>query len=352
MRVQKMPDEKPEVDAFASTLPEPMEARLVEALPEHEGWSFEPKWDGFRAIAARDGERIALMSKSGKSLLRYFPELGAMLASLEETSFILDGEIILPLGDHLSFDALQQRLHPAASRIARLALETPAELMLFDCLKIGAHELIPQPLTERRSVLERFYGSQQRAGLRLSPATTNADVANGWLDRSGGALDGIVAKALAEPYRPGERAMLKVKQVRSADCIVGGFRRTKEGDAVASLLLGLYGDDGRLHHVGFCSGFSREDRRSLLAQLTAHAGGPGFTGKAPGGPSRWSAEATPWEPLLPGIIVEVAYDQVTGDRFRHGTRFLRWRPDKAPAQCDFSQLAYELRPAELAALLP
>lgn len=263
----------------------PMEAKLVDALPQEAGWQFEPKWDGFRALVFRDGEQVEILSKSGKSLARYFPEVVTLVAGIAQARFVLDGELILPMGDVLSFDALQARLHPAASRIARLSRETPAQLMLFDCL------------------------------------------------------------------RDGERAMLKVKQHRTADCVVGGFRRAKDGGGVASLLLGLYDEAGRLNHVGFTSGIAAADRMALAARLEPLVAAPGFTGKAPGGPSRWNdGEESAWEPLRNELVAEVLYDQVTGARFRHGTRLLRWRPDKAPAQCLMEQLMHELRPAELATL--
>lgn len=329
-----------------------MEARLVEALPDEAGWQFEPKWDGFRALVLRDGERVEIASKSGKQLGRYFPEVVATIAALRESRLVLDGELILPVGDVLSFDALQARLHPAPSRVARLSRETPAQLMLFDCLHRGDDDLTGTPLAARRSALEAWYAEERREDLLLSPATREWAQAQGWLDRSGGALDGVVAKRLDEAYRPGERAMLKVKQHRTADCVVGGFRRVKDGRAVASLLLGLYDDAGLLHHVGFTSAIAAAERAAITARVEPLAGGAGFTGKAPGGPSRWNAgRESPWEPLRPDLVVEVIYDQVTADRFRHGTSLLRWRPDKAPRQCRMDQLVHELRPSELAGIV-
>jgi len=326
----------------------PMEAKLVSALPEEPGWQFEPKWDGFRTLVFRDNDDIEILSKSGKSLARYFPEIVKLIAGIKQARFILDGEIILPIGDVLSFDALQARLHPAQSRITKLSRETPAQVMLFDCLRDGDQDLIDRPLSERRSALEAFHAKHGAPALLLSPCGDLA-AARAWLAQSGGALDGVVAKALDECYRPGERAMLKVKQHRSADCVVGGFRRVKEGRGVASLLLGLYDETGRLNHVGFTSGIAAADRLALADKLDPLIEAPGFTGKAPGGPSRWNnGEESKWEPLRNELVVEVLYDQVTGARFRHGTRLLRWRPDKAPAQCTMDQLVYELRPAELA----
>ncbi len=330
----------------------PMEAKLVADLPEGDGWQFEPKWDGFRALVFRRGHNIEIFSKSGKSLSRYFPEIVAMIGAVERAAFTLDGELILPLGGVLSFDALQARLHPAPSRIERLSRETPSQLILFDCLMIDDEDLVASPLFARRERLERFHVEHGGESLLLSDRTADIAVARSWLARGGGALDGVVAKRLDEPYRPGVRAMLKVKQHRSADCVVGGFRPTKDGTGVASLLLGLYDDAGRLNHVGFTSGIAVGDRVALLRQVEPLKGSPGFTGKAPGGPSRWNRGAeSEWVPLRSELVVEVGYDQVTADRFRHGTSPLRWRPDKAPAQCLMDQLRHEVRPAELATIL-
>jgi ATP-dependent DNA ligase len=331
-----------------------MEAKLVDALPAADGWQFEPKWDGFRAIASRSGDAVELMSKSGKSLARYFPEIVAALAALPETTFVVDGELILPVENILSFDALQARLHPAESRIHKLSVETPAQLMLFDCLALGDQLLVEEPLKERRRAIEDFHAvvMATRSGARaflLSPETREAAQAAAWLAASGGALDGVIAKRLDEPYRSGERAMLKVKQHRTADCVVGGFRRAKGGPQVASLLLGLYDDAGLLNHVGFTSALGAQDKNALTGRLEALIKPPGFTGKAPGGPSRWTkGRESEWFPLKPELVVEVSFDQVTGDRFRHGTALVRWRPDKAPVQCRMDQLQYALRPSQLA----
>ena len=325
-----------------------MEALLAAELPDGDGWQFEPKWDGFRCLAQRDGGEVTLTSKSGKPLGRYFPEIAAMLAQLDETRFLLDGELILPLGDVLSFDGLQLRLHPAESRIQRLSRETPAQLMLFDVLALGGTSYSERPLSERRQALELFHHDQALEGMHLSPATRNRETALGWLGRSGGALDGVIAKRLDLPYRPGERVMVKVKQQRTADCVVGGFRYAEKKHEVGSLLLGLFDEDGLLHHVGFTSALKAEDRAALTEQLERLIGPPGFTGSAPGGPSRWKTDrSTEWQPLRHELVVEVRYDQVTGRRFRHGTGLVRWRPDKAPSQCTFDQLAPELRPSEL-----
>ncbi|BAK65712.1 putative DNA ligase [Sphingobium sp. SYK-6] len=328
----------------------PMEARLVAELPSGDGWQFEPKWDGFRVLILKDGPDVELKSKSGKSLTRFFPELAAAIGALGDRALSLDGEIILPVSDMLSFDALQQRLHPAASRIARLSRETPAEIMLFDVLHRGSTRLADRPLEERRTALEAWHATIRSPVLHLSPMTRDARQAKAWLDRTGGALDGIVAKRRDAPYRGGERAMAKIKQQRTADCVVGGFR---EADgAVVSLLLGLYGPDGKLNHVGFTSAIARDQRRELRDRLLPLVAPPGFTGKAPGGPSRWSGKRTSdWLPIKPSLVVEVRYDQVTGGRFRHGTRLLRWRPDKAPEQCTSDQLEQPLSPAQLGSLI-
>jgi ATP-dependent DNA ligase len=331
--------------------PVPMEALFATELPDGDGWQYEPKWDGFRCIARRDGENVEMISRSGKPLGRYFPELLEILGRTKEKRFILDGELILPLADRLDFEALQMRLHPAESRIRKLAAETPAQLMLFDILEIGSKGFDEQPLVDRRKALEAFHKANRAEGLLLSPVTTDRSVALGWLKRSGGALDGVIAKRLDQPYRFGERAMVKVKQLRTADCIVGGFRYAAKKREVGSLLLGLYDDQGVLHHVGFTSGLPTKERPELTKKLEALVEAPGFTGNAPGGPSRWATERSmAWEPLKPELVVEVRYDQVTGRRFRHGTALLGWRPDKAPKQCTFEQIAPELKPSEIAEL--
>jgi ATP-dependent DNA ligase len=328
-----------------------MEALLAAELPEDLGWQFEPKWDGFRCLAWRDGDDVTLTSKSGKPLARYFPEVVDLLRRAKEKQFLLDGELIISVGDALSFDALQLRLHPAESRIRKLSVATPAELMAFDLLEIGGESLLDQSLGERRAALEAFFAKNSVPGLRLSPATSDRSTAVGWLERSGGALDGVIAKRLDLEYRSGERAMIKVKQQRTADCVVGGFRYAEKKKEVGSLLLGLYDEGGQLHHVGFTSAIPAKERPALTEKLEKIIEPPGFTGSAPGGPSRWNtARSMAWEPLKPVLVVEVRYDQVTGQRFRHGTGFLRWRPDKDPMQCDFAQLAPELRPSELTEL--
>jgi len=333
---------------------EPMEAKLVTELPEEPGWQFEPKWDGFRCLAFRAGSKVDLRAKSGKPLARYFPEVVAMLAELEPKQFVLDGELAIPVDHTLSFDALQMRIHPAESRINKLAAETPAILILFDMLlDAKGKSLIEAPLTKRRKALESFYKSTgETKRLKLSPCTLDRKKAEAWLDDARGALDGVVAKQSDGPYLPGMRAMLKVKHLRTADCVVGGFRYESGSREVGSMLLGLYNKEGKLDHVGFTSTISDKERPALTKQLQALIEPPGFTGKAPGGPSRWSTERSgEWQPVKPKIVVEVRYDHVTGDRFRHGTRLVRFRPDKAPRQCTFEQIELEALPRNVKLLL-
>jgi ATP-dependent DNA ligase len=334
--------------AKSAAVPAPMEALLAAELPEGDGWQFEPKWDGFRCLARRDGEEVTLTSKSGKPLGRYFPDVVEMLGQLKDKSFLLDGELIIPVGDALSFDALQLRLHPAESRVRKLAAEHPAELMLFDALELGGKDLTGEPLAKRRAALEKFFSRNQASRLHLSPVTNDRAAAVRWLKKSGGALDGVIAKRSDLEYRSGERAMIKVKQQRTADCVVGGFRYAEKKKVVGSLLLGLYDDQGKLNHVGFTSAIPAKEKEALTGKLEKLIEPPGFTGSAPGGPSRWNTERSmAWEPLKPELVVEVRYDQITSGRFRHGTGFVRWRPDKDPKQCTYEQLAPELRPSEL-----
>ena len=333
---------------------EPMEAKLVSELPEGKGWQFEPKWDGFRCLAYRAGREVDLRAKSGKPLGRYFPEVVSLLAGLKPDRFVLDGELAIPLEGTLSFDAMQQRIHPAESRIKRLSVETPAILILFDMLlDMRGNSLIEAPLTERRSALDDFYkAAGEKKALKLSPFTDRRATAERWLDDARGALDGVVAKRSDGAYLPGERAMLKVKRLHTADCVVGGFRYQTGSKLVGSLLLGLYNAEGKLDHVGFTSTISNAERPALTKKLEALISPPGFTGDAPGGPSRWSTERTgEWEPLKPKLVVEVRYDHVTGDRFRHGTRLVRFRPDKAPRQCTFEQIEPATLPGNFKLLL-
>jgi ATP-dependent DNA ligase len=316
----------------------PMEALSAAALPEGPGWWFEPKWDGFRCLAFRDGGAIVLQAKSGKPLTRYFPEVVASLAALPARRFALDGELLVGEPDAYSFDALQMRLHPAQSRIDRLARETPATYALFDMLQTpDGHDLRGDPLVERQEALRRFHRTLDDKRLLLTQGTADRAEAQAWLDA--GQLEGVVAKRLDGPYVEGERAMIKVKRRRTADCVVGGFRYGTGATLVGSLLLGLYNEQGLLDHVGFTSGISAQMKPALTAQLEALKGGPGFTGDAPGGPSRWSDErSSQWTPLRPELVVEVSFDHVSGRRFRHGTRLIRFRPDKAPSQCRMDQI--------------
>jgi ATP-dependent DNA ligase len=320
----------------------PMEARLVEEIPTGHNWQYEPKWDGFRCIAFRDGQQIYLQSKAGQPLARYFPDIADALAKLSEQQFVLDGELVVPVHGALSFDELQLRLHPAASRVQKLAKANPAMYIAFDLLAENRQVYLQRPLRERRPLLERFARSNLKSAksLRLSPATTDHRTASAWFQKAGGDLDGVIAKRLDAVYASGERiAMVKVKQIRTADCVVGGFRYGRGSRTVGSLLLGLYAEDGLLNHVGFTSAFKASERRALTRKFEALREPPGFTGNAPGGPSRWSTDRTgEWEPVAPKVVVEVAYDHFTGGRFRHGTRFLRWRPDKAPHRCTTDQV--------------
>ena len=323
---------------------EPMEAKLADVLPGGDGWQYEPKWDGFRCLAFVAAGEVELVSKSGKPLGRYFPEVVEGLAGLPDC--VLDGELIIPVGPTLSFGALQMRLHPAESRVRKLSVETPARFMLFDLLALdAATDLATKPLGERRAALEAFVAKHRSAILCLSPLTTDHNVAVRWLEGTGSALDGVIAKRTDEPYQPGKRAMVKVKRMRTADCVVGGFRYSTKVKEVATLLLGLFDEAGILHHVGHCSGVPAVGKAALTEQLEGLAGGSGFTGEAPGGPSRWATErSTEWTPLEPKLVVEVRFDHVTARRFRHGTGLLRWRPDKAPEQCTMEQLGEEARP--------
>ena len=320
---------------------QPMEAKLVDEVPRGSGWRFEPKWDGFRCLAFKSGGEVALRAKSGKPLDRFFPDVAAALKALPPERFVVDGELTITVAGAPSFEALQMRLHPAESRVRKLAAEQPAGLVLFDCLAAeSGPALIETPLRERRRALEQLVKRFGRTSVaRLSPGTSDRDKACAWLAEQGTRLDGVIAKRLDAPYAPGERAMLKIKTIRTADCVVGGFRYAQGSRLVGSLLLGLYDEAGLLHHVGFTSTITNAERPALTAKFEALRGEPGFTGDAPGGPSRWSTERTgEWVPLKPELVVEVRYDQVTGRRFRHGTRLVRWRPDKAPRQCGFEQI--------------
>jgi ATP-dependent DNA ligase len=330
--------------AIKSPLP-PMEARSVDEIPVGDEWQYEPKWDGFRCIAFRDGDKVFLQSKAGQPLARYFPDVADALERLPAKRFVLDGELAIPVGGALSFDELQLRLHPAASRVQKLAAAHPALFIVFDFLADTAGKsLLALPLHERRNELEAFARENFKAKdrVRLSPATTDLTKAKKWFDKTGGDLDGVIAKLIDVPYASGERtAVMKIKQVRTADCVIGGFRYATGARVIGSLLLGLYDDEGLLNHVGFTSAFKTAERPALTKKFEALKKAPGFTGDAPGGPSRWSTErSAEWEPVDPKIVVEVTYDHFTGGRFRHGTKIVRYRPDKAPKQCTMEQVEH------------
>lgn len=378
----------------------PAEAKSVTSLPHEPGWLYEPKWDGFRCLAFRQGHEVVLQSKAGQPLGRYFPEIVAALLALHAHKFVLDGEIVIRSGAGLDFDALLQRIHPAASRIQRLSQETPATYMVFDLLvDPKGRSLVANPLSARRMALQEFAETNiatepdrkhgKKAGshttlkdvdqrIMLSPASSDFATAEKWMcEGAASGWDGVVAKRLDCEYMSGERTgMVKVKRIRTADCVVGGFRwargKNSEGKAadsksassrsatlktaeskkrpteeVGSLLLGLYNKNGELDHIGFSSSFTREQRKKLKSILKPFMGGEGFSGKAPGGPSRWTRDArdTEWFPLKPKLVGEFQYDHFSGGRFRHGTKFLRWRPEKKPEQCTMEQI----RPSKKAA---
>ncbi|MGH9873601.1 MAG: ATP-dependent DNA ligase [Pyrinomonadaceae bacterium] len=321
----------------------PMDALLVSEIPTGDEWQYEPKWDGFRCLAFRDGENVELQSKSGQALGRYFPEIVAALLKLKASKFVLDGELVIPVKGGLSFDDLLQRIHPAASRVTKLSQSTPAQFIVFDLLVDEAGKPIyDAPLSKRRQKLESFAKKHlaKNQTIEPSPTTDNIKIARQWLASTGIKLDGVIAKRLDLPYRSGERdGMQKVKRMRTADCVVGGFRYATKGKVVGSLLLGLYDKAGLLHHLGYTSSFNEAEKKELTRKLEPLIGPPGFTGNKPGGPSRWSTKKTSeWEPLKTKLVVEVQYDHFSGGRFRHGTKFLRWRPDKKPKACTIDQV--------------
>jgi ATP-dependent DNA ligase len=328
-----------------------MEARSVDAIPRGAQWQYEPKWDGFRGLLSRQGSKVELRSKSDEDLTRYFPELVAAALKLKAAEFVLDGEIVVRRGKAFSFDDLLQRIHPAASRVRKLAQETPALFLAFDLLATAKdNSLSAQPLSKRRPGLEAFAKTQFKSNptFGLSQASTSHATAKKWLAQAGGGCDGVIAKRLDLPYQAGNRdGMQKIKNFRSADCVIGGFRYASNlvngKKVVGSLLLGLYDDDGLLHHVGFSSAIKQAEKVALTARLEPLIAKPGFTGNAPGGPSRWSTDrSAQWCPLKSKLVVEVSYDHFSGERFRHGTSILRWRPDKAPKRCTFDQLKQKM----------
>ncbi len=316
----------------------PMEARVRDELPTGE-WAYEPKWDGFRALSW--SAPIRLDSRNHKPLLRYFPELAASLEALPAGS-VVDGEVVVVTNDRLDFDALQNRLHPAVSRVNLLAVQTPAQLVAFDVLALRGEDLRALPFSERRSRLAALVPSLGERW-HLTPSTTDRKKAARWFaEFEAAGCDGIVAKQLDAPYVEDKREMVKVKHRRTVDCVVGGYRVHKDGDGIGSILLGLY-DHGELHFIGHCSGFPDHDRRELLAQLEQIRADDSFgaagTVRRPGGESRWTGDKDlSWVAVTPGVVVEVSYDQLTGVRFRHATRFERWRPDKDAAACTIDQL--------------
>lgn len=340
----------------------PMLAAAVAEIPPDA--HYEPKWDGFRAVVFRDGDEVEIGSRSERPLTRYFPEVVEAVRAALPVRCVVDGEIVIERDDGLDFEALLARIHPAASRVASLASSTPASLVVFDLLALDRDSLLAEPFAQRRSALQTVLaGAAPR--VRLTPATRSRALAADWFDRFEGAgVDGIVAKDLALPYRPGERAMRKIKHARTADCVVGGFRWHAGGGVVGSLLLGLYDGSATLHHVGVASAFPMVRRRELVTELSPYRAGaevdhpwlaeprsvggePGVAGRRPGAASRWTAgKDLSFEPLRPELVCEVGYDHLEGDRFRHTARFLRWRPDRAAHSCGYPQLGAQLgRPA-------
>ncbi|HZR56607.1 MAG TPA: ATP-dependent DNA ligase [Terriglobales bacterium] len=349
----------------------PMLAKRVGELPDGEDWIFEPKWDGFRALVFRDGDEILIQSRDEKSLNRYFPELLEPLRSQLPTRCVLDGEIVIVKDDELDFDALQLRLHPAASRVKLLSGQIPASFVFFDLVSVGDRDLRGEPFQTRRRELESLLSSASQP-IHITPATNDRSIASDWFRRFEGAgLDGVIAKPIEGTYEPNKRVMLKVKHERDCDCVVAGFRWYKKGDRtlVGSLLLGLFDDAGALQHVGVCASFSAKKRLELAeflapyrkdalvdhpwkawaeSEITTDEG----VKRMPGGQSRWSqGKDLSWEPLRPELVVEVAYEHMQGNRFRHMSQFRRWRTDKKASDCTYAQLEV-VPPQELAEIFP
>jgi ATP-dependent DNA ligase len=336
----------------------PMLAKLEPAIPVGDGWTYEPKWDGFRTIVTVRGGDVTLASRDDRPMLRYFPEVADAVGALAAGDLVADGEIVLVRDGRFSFEELQLRLHPAESRVRKLAAEIPATLILFDLLEEAGEDLRARPLAERR---ERLAALADRLGLaevperstdlppgpevRRTPWTDDVATAERWFDDEEGlGQDGILAKRTDQPYQAGVRGWVKVKHRKTADCVVGGYRTAKGGDGIGSLLLGLYDDDGNLHYVGHTSSFKAAERRALKEALAPLEGGAGFGGDArsPGGPSRWSAgRDTEWVSLDPILVCEVAFDRMQSGRFRHAATFVRWRDDRTPASCTFAQIGVE-----------
>jgi ATP-dependent DNA ligase len=355
MQLPLMPPVRPMLSKAISSL---------DAVPDGE-WFFEPKWDGFRCIVFRDGDEIELGSRNERPLTRYFPELIDALKRELPARCVVDGEIVVPAATGLDFDALQQRIHPAASRVKRLSEETPASFIAFDLLAFGDDDLTALPFAERRARLCKDLGDVQPP-IHVTPASQSIDQARDWFSRFEGAgLDGIVAKQADQPYQPDKRVMFKAKHHRTADCAIAGFRWHKDGEGVGSLLLGLYDDDGALHHVGVCASFKATFRRELVDELAPlredalethpwrgwaemSAADSGQHSRMPGGQSRWNAQKDlSWDPLRVERVIEVEFDQLQSGRFRRVARFIRWRPDREPESCTYSQLDVAV-PAELA----
>ena len=342
----------------------PMLAKLADEIPEGKGWSYEPKWDGFRGIVFKDGSDIQIMSRDKRTLERYFPELLVLLADSLPNRCVVDGEIVIPGPHGLEFDSLLQRIHPAESRINMLAEKTPSSFVVFDLLALDKKVMMDAPLSERRQVLVESLGTPKKkdadAAIKevatigkghrrflIGPWTENASDAAGWLDRYERiGLDGVVAKKLDSSYEPNKRGWMKIKQHRTCDCVVGGYRINKTGDGIGSLLLGLYDQSKTLHYVGHTSGFKAQERRDLLARFSKLEGPGGFgEGRSPGGESRWTGgKDTSWVSIKPQVVCEVGFDRLLGGRFRHAVTFLRWRPDRKPPSCTFDQLPDFLRP--------
>lgn len=322
---------------------EPMLAAIQPGLPEGDGWEYEPKWDGFRTVVHKEGARVELISRGARSMTRYFPELVPAFRALKPKRLVLDGEVILIGRRGLDFDALQQRIHPAESRVRMLSEATPVRFVAFDILAEGDQDLRQQPLGERRARLEAVLANPP-ASIDVTPYTRDPDLAREWFEVFEGAgLDGVIAKSWSQAYLPGKRGWVKVKHERTADCVVIGYRLSSDGQALGSLLLGLYDGDGRLHYVGHTTSFGAAQRRELLARLEPMKQPSPWDdmGRAPGGPSRWSrGKETDWVSIRPELVCEVAFDKLqAGERFRHASRFLRWRPDRTPESCGFDQIA-------------
>jgi ATP-dependent DNA ligase len=324
---------------FAPPL-EPMLAEAQPEIPKGEGWVYEPKWDGFRTIIFVDGGSVHLCSRGGKPMQRYFPEVVERFQTKLPKDAIYDGELIIAGQRGLEFETLQMRIHPAASRVNKLSKEFPASFVAFDLLALGTEDLRQRPFSERRALLLENFPAE--ADLFPTPQTKDPAVAETWFhDFEGAGLDGVIARRQELPYVPGERVMVKVKHGRTADCVVAGYRDGKTPGTVGSLLLGMYDEAGTLHHVGHTSSFTQKEKKALVEKLQPYLGGEGFSpgGRMLGGPSRWNGgEEKPWTPLRPELVVEVKFDYLQGDRFRHGATFVRWRVDREPKSCNFAQL--------------